>query len=66
MNSADPGLRSRGVKIFSAKSLMEQSGVMQMKWALMGRGPGPALGPWKLLGFSLLNMHSPCFLGTFL
>ena len=21
-------------------------------------GPGPALGPWKLLGISLLNMHS--------
>ena len=31
-----------------------------------GWGPGPALGPWKLLGFPLLNMHSPCFLGIFL
>ena len=20
-------------------------------------GPGPTLGPWKLLGFSLLNIH---------
>ena len=28
-------------------------------------GLGPALGPQKLLGFSLLNMHSPSFPGTF-
>ena len=29
------------------------------QWScVIGRGPGPALGPWKLLGFSLLNMHS--------
>ena len=27
---------------------------------------GPALGPQKLTGFSLPNMHSPCFLSTFL
>ena len=24
-------------------------------------GPGPTLGPWKLLGSSLLNMHSLYF-----
>ena len=29
-----------------------------MKSALIGWGSGPALGPWKLLGFSLPNMHS--------
>ena len=29
-------------------------------------GPGPTLGPQKLMGFSLPNMHYPCFLSTFL
>ena len=31
----------------------------------IGQGPGPALGPWKLLHFWLSNMHSPTFPGTF-
>ena len=37
-----------------------------VKWDLKGQGPGPTLGSWKLLAFSLMNVHSPCFLGTFL
>ena len=39
---------------------------MRVKQALVGRGPGPALGPQKLMGFSLPNMNSSCFLSTFL
>ena len=51
-----------GGKKFSIEVLlMECSGVAWMKWAYIGRGPGPSLGPWKLLDFTLPNMHFPWF-----
>ena len=65
--SGGPRIEVGGAKMFSgivtngAKWSHANKVSFKMVW-----GPGPALGPWKLLGFSLLNMHSPCFLGTFL
>ena len=38
--------------------LMMRSSVVRGKRALFSMGLGPTLGPWKLLGISLLNMHS--------
>ena len=40
------------------KLLMVRSSVMRVKRALSAWALGPALEPWKLLGISLLNMHS--------
>ena len=63
----DPGFWSGGgQENYFASLPMEWSRVVWMKWVSDGQGPGPALGPWKFLGFSLLNMHSPTFPGTFL
>ena len=36
-----------------------------MKQANIGRGPGPALGPWKLLHFLTLKYVFSTFPGTF-
>ena len=59
---ADPGFDQGGIQIVTglncqqyAAALCEQSEPFSV-W-----GPGPALGPWKLLGISLLNMHSLYF-----
>ena len=40
------------------KLLMVRSSVVRVKRALFSMGSGAALGPLKLLGISLLNMHS--------
>ena len=57
----DLGFRSGGKKFFIEVLPMECSEVMRTTGAYIGWGPGPALAPWKLLGFTLPNMHSPCF-----
>ena len=63
---ADPGFGQGGApEILSEILPTKRSEVGRAKRANIGRGPGPALGPWKLLHFSLSNMHSPTFPGTF-
>ena len=56
----DPGSGQGGAKHFS------RDFADKVKQANIGRGPGPALGPLKLLHFYLSNIHSPTFLVTFL
>ena len=59
MSGADPGFDQGGAQIMTglncqpcAAALCKQSKPFSV-W-----GPGPTLGPQKLLGISLLNMHS--------
>ena len=48
---ADPGFGQGGAKNFPEILLMSWSGVRRANRANIGRGPGPALGPWELLHF---------------
>ena len=56
---ADPGFDQGGAKIVTGLNcrLCAAASCKQSK-PFSAWGPGPALGPWKLLGISLLNMHS--------
>ena len=52
-----------GKQVFVEVLVMGCKGVAQMKRKPhhVGWGPGPAIGPGKLLSFKCLNMDFPCF-----
>ena len=56
---ADPGFDQGGAQIMTGINCRQCTAAScEQSEPFSAWGPGPALGPWKLLGISLLNMHS--------
>ena len=56
---ADPGFDHGGPQIVTGLKLPTCAAAScEQSEPFSAWGPGPTLGPWKLLGISLLNMHS--------
>ena len=56
---ADPGFDQGGPQIVAGLNCRRYAAAScERSEPFSAWGPGPALGPWKLLGISLLNMHS--------
>ena len=56
---ADPGFDQGGAQIVTGLNCQQCAAVScEQSEPFSAWGLGPALGPWKLLGISLLNMHS--------
>ena len=59
LSGADPGLDRGGPQIMTGLNCQQCTAAScKRSKPFSAWGPGPALGPQKLLGISLLNMHS--------